>query len=168
MIGVLAAAERPDLFERLVLVGPSPRYVDDDDYRGGFSRGEIDELLETMDGNYLGWSRHIAPVIMGSARAARSWGRSSRPASAGPIPPSPATSPAPRSSPTTARTCAGRHAGPGRPVSRRRDRAVEVGAYVHEHLRGSELALLDATGHCPNLSAPGAADRGHRPYLATA
>ena len=48
-----------------MLVGPSPRYVDDDGYRGGFSAAEIDELLETMDANYLGWSRHIAPVIMG-------------------------------------------------------------------------------------------------------
>src|SRR3954447_1130938 len=65
MIGALAAAERPELFDRLVLVGPSPRYIDDDGYRGGFGAGEIDELLETMDGNYLGWSQHIAPVVMG-------------------------------------------------------------------------------------------------------
>ena len=67
MIGVLAAARRPELFDRLVLVGPSPRYVDDGDYRGGFSAAEIDELLATMDDNYLGWSAFIAPVIMGNA-----------------------------------------------------------------------------------------------------
>ena len=66
MIGVLAAVDRPERFERLVLVCPSPRYIDDGDYRGGFSQAEIDELLETMDGNYLGWSVHIAPVIMGA------------------------------------------------------------------------------------------------------
>ncbi len=57
MIGVLAAARRPELFDRLVLVGPSPRYVDDDGYRGGFSAAEIDELLETMDDNYLAGPR---------------------------------------------------------------------------------------------------------------
>ena len=65
MIGVLAAVARPERFDRLVLVCPSPRYIDDEGYRGGFSQAEIDELLETMDGNYLGWSAHIAPVIMG-------------------------------------------------------------------------------------------------------
>ena len=59
MIGVLAATRRPELFDRLVLVCPSPRYIDDEGYRGGFSKAEIDELLETMDGNYLGWSRYI-------------------------------------------------------------------------------------------------------------
>jgi sigma-B regulation protein RsbQ len=66
MIGLLAAAHRPELFDRLVLVGPSPRYVDDDGYRGGFSAAEISELLATMDGNYLGWSQSVAPMIVGN------------------------------------------------------------------------------------------------------
>ncbi len=61
MIGVLAAARRPELFDRLVLVGPSPRYVDDGDYRGGFSAAEIDELLATMDDNYLAGPRSSRP-----------------------------------------------------------------------------------------------------------
>ena len=65
VIGVLAAVERPDLFDRLVRVRPSPRYIDDEGYRGGFSRTEIEELLHTMDGNYLGWAVQIAPVIIG-------------------------------------------------------------------------------------------------------
>jgi sigma-B regulation protein RsbQ len=67
MIGVLAAAAAPERFARLVLVGPSPRYIDDGDYTGGFSRGDIDELLDTLDSNYLGWSSTMAPVIMGNA-----------------------------------------------------------------------------------------------------
>ena len=67
MIGVLAAdARSPERFGRLVLVGPSPRYIDDDGYVGGFTREDIDELLESLDSNYLGWSSAMAPVIMGN------------------------------------------------------------------------------------------------------
>ena len=64
MIGVLAAIERPDLFEALVLVGPTARYIDDGSYVGGFSEADIDALLESMESNYLGWSHAMAPVIM--------------------------------------------------------------------------------------------------------
>ena len=67
MIGVLAAAERPDLFRRLVLVGPSARYIDDGDYRGGFSRADVEDMLRAMDSNYLGWSAMMAPAITGNA-----------------------------------------------------------------------------------------------------
>ena len=66
MIGVLAAVEEPERFAALVLVGPSPRYIDDDDYVGGFTREDIDELLESLESNYLGWSSAMAPVIMGN------------------------------------------------------------------------------------------------------
>src|SRR6202167_2374602 len=66
MIGVLAAIREPDRFAKLILLGPSPRYVDDGGYRGGFSRADIDELLESLDSNYLGWSAAMAPVIMGN------------------------------------------------------------------------------------------------------
>jgi sigma-B regulation protein RsbQ len=154
MIGVLAAAERPDLFERLVLVGPSPRYIDDGDYRGGFSAGEIDELLETMDGNYLGWSRHIAPVIMGAPQQpelgeelAASFCRTD---------PAIARHFARTTFLSDNRQDLQRVATPALVVQCRDDviAPVEVGRYVHEHLRASEFALLDATGHCPNLSAP--------------
>jgi sigma-B regulation protein RsbQ len=154
MIGVLAAVRRPELFDRLVLVGPSPRYIDDDGYRGGFSKEEIDELLETMDGNYLGWSQHIAPVIMGVPQ---------RPELGEEL-----TNSFCRSDPAIARHFARttflsdnredlqRIDTPALVVQCREDviAPLEVGRYVHEHLRGSEFALLDATGHCPNLSAP--------------
>src|SRR6185312_3515023 len=66
MIGVLAAVEEPDRFDKLILVGPSPRYIDDGDYTGGFSREDIDGLLDSLDSNYLGWSSAMAPVIMGN------------------------------------------------------------------------------------------------------
>jgi len=66
MVGVLAAIREPDRFSKLVLVGPSPRYLDDADYVGGFGRDDIDELLRSLESNYLGWSSAMAPVIMGN------------------------------------------------------------------------------------------------------
>lgn len=168
MIGALAAADRPELFDRLVLVGPSPRYIDDDGYRGGFGRDEIDELLETMDGNYLGWSQHIAPVIMG-------------------VPDRPdlgeeLTSSFCRTDPAIAKRFARttflsdnradlpRVSTPSLVVQCRDDviAPVEVGQYVHAHLPRSELVLLDVTGHCPNLSAPDQLVEAMTRYLAAA
>lgn len=66
MMGVLAAWPRPEAFTKLVLVAPSPRYIDDGNNRGGFSRADIDDLLDSLDSNYLGWSQAIAPTIMGA------------------------------------------------------------------------------------------------------
>ena len=154
MIGALAAAERPELFDRLVLVGPSPRYLDDEGYRGGFSAQEIDELLETMDDNYLGWSAHIAPVIMGVP---------DRPELGEEL-----TSSFCRTDPAIARRFARttflsdnrddlpRVRTPALVVQCRDDAIapLEVGRYVADRLPNSELVVLDATGHCPNLSAP--------------
>lgn len=165
-IGLLAAAERPELFDRLVLVGPSPRYTDDEGYRGGFRPEEIDELLETMDGNYLGWSQYIAPVIMGAperpelgAELTRSFCR---------------TDPgiARRFARTTFlsdnRADLARVRTPSLVVQCRDDpiAPVEVGTYVHEHLEGSDMVVLDVTGHCPNLSAPGQLVDAMTSYLA--
>lgn len=65
MIGVLASIQRPKLFEKLILIGPSPCYIDQDDYKGGFSRQDIEDMIHTLESNYLGWSSHITPVITG-------------------------------------------------------------------------------------------------------
>jgi sigma-B regulation protein RsbQ len=67
MIGALAAIRRPELFANLVMVGPSPRYINDASYAGGFERQEIDGLLEMLDANYLGWASTMAPAIMGNS-----------------------------------------------------------------------------------------------------
>jgi sigma-B regulation protein RsbQ len=168
VIGLLAAAGRPELFERLVLVGPSPRYIDDEGYRGGFSAAEIEELLETMDGNYLGWSQYIAPVIMGVPQ---------RPELGQEL-----ASSFCRADPAIARHFARttflsdnrkdleRVTTPALVVQCRDDVIApqEVGEYVHAHLSGSELVLLDATGHCPNLSAPGLLVDAMKSYLMAA
>ncbi|HKG08762.1 MAG TPA: alpha/beta hydrolase, partial [Pedobacter sp.] len=67
MIGLLAAVERPELFSKLIFLGPSPRYLNDGDYFGGFEREDLDDLFMMMDNNYLGWSRALAPSIMGNS-----------------------------------------------------------------------------------------------------
>jgi sigma-B regulation protein RsbQ len=156
MIGVLAAAAEPAPFGGLVLLTPSPRYVDDGDYHGGFSRSDIDELLVSMESNYLGWSRAMAPNIMGTP---------DRPELEGEL-----TDSFCRTDPDRAlvfarttflsdnRADLSRVSVPTLIVECAHDTLAprEVGAYVHEHIAGSELVTLDATGHCPHLSAPDA------------
>ena len=154
MIGVLAAAARPELFSALVLVGPSPRYVDDDGYVGGFSRRDIDELLASLDSNYLGWSSAIAPVIMG---------RPDRPDLSQELEDSFC-----RADPEIAR----RFAHVTFLSDNRADLAhvhtptlvvqctndviapVAVGQFVRDQIPNATMVLLEATGHCPHLSAP--------------
>jgi sigma-B regulation protein RsbQ len=154
MIGALAAAEEPDRFGSLVLVGPSPRYIDDEDYVGGFTREDIEGLLEAMDSNYLGWSSQMAPVIMGNE---------DRPELGEEL-----TNSFCRADPDIARQFArvtflsdnredlSRVATPSLILQCSRDAIAPepVGAYVHSRLPQSRLVHLSATGHCPNLSAP--------------
>lgn len=154
MIGVLAAKKAPELFDDLVLVGPSPRYVDDGDYVGGFSEGQIHELLDFLDSNHMGWSQAMAPVIMGNA---------DRPELGKEL-----TNSFCRTDPEIAK----RFARTTFLSDNRADldgvtaRALvlqcsedviaprAVGEYVHRKLPNSRLVLMKATGHCPNLSAP--------------
>jgi sigma-B regulation protein RsbQ len=154
MIGALAAAEEPERFGRLVLVGPSPRYIDDEGYVGGFTREDIEGLLDSMDSNYLGWSSQMAPVIMGNE---------DRPELGEEL-----TNSFCRADPDIARQFArvtflsdnredlDRVATPTLVLQCSRDAIAPepVGAYVHSRLPDSELVQLSATGHCPNLSAP--------------
>jgi sigma-B regulation protein RsbQ len=154
MIGLLAAAEEPGRFDRLVMVGPSPRYLDDEDYVGGFTRHDIDGLLESLDSNYLGWSAAMAPVIMGNPE---------RPELGAEL-----TNSFCRTDPAIARQFAHvtflsdnrddlRRVDVPTLVLQCRDDVIaplEVGEYVQRELPNAELVILDATGHCPNLSAP--------------
>jgi sigma-B regulation protein RsbQ len=154
MIGVLATAAAPERFGGLVLLTPSPRYVDADGYRGGFSRADIDELLDSLESNYLGWSQAMAPVIMGTPE---------RPELDQEL-----TESFCRTDPARAlvfarttffsdnRADLPRVTVPTLVIECARDTLAprEVGTYVHEHIAGSQLVTLDATGHCPHLSAP--------------
>jgi sigma-B regulation protein RsbQ len=165
MIGVLAAKQRPELFAGLVLVSPSPRYIDDAKYRGGFTDTDIAELLDSLDSNYLGWSAQLAPAIMGNP---------DRPELGAEL-----TESFCRTDPEIARQFA--HvtflsdnrsdladvATPSLVLQCTRDiiAPVEVGEYVRSHLPDAELVMLDATGHCPNLSAPEATTAAIRGFL---
>jgi sigma-B regulation protein RsbQ len=154
VIGVLAAIKEPERFDRLVLVGPSPRYVDDVDYVGGFSREDIDGLLELQDRNYLGWSSAMAATIMGNP---------DRPELAEELANSFC-----RTDPEIAKQFAAvtflsdnradlpKVTTPSLVLQCREDvvAPVAVGEYVHRHLPNSRLVVLDAVGHCPHLSAP--------------
>lgn len=154
MIGVLAATREPDRFAALVLVAPSPRYIDDEGYAGGFAETDIEELLASLDRNYLGWSSIMAPVIMGNA---------DRPELGAEL-----TASFCRTDPEVAKRFARATflsdnradlAGVKLPtlVLQCSDDPIasdSVGAYVHAQIPGSRLVKLEATGHCPNLSAP--------------
>jgi sigma-B regulation protein RsbQ len=167
MIGVLAAACEPELFGALVLIGPSPRYVDDGDYVGGFTRADIDGLLDSMDSNYMGWSERIAPVIMGNP---------DRPELGNEL-----TGSFCRADPEIARHFArvtflsdnradlARVATPSLVLQCADDVIAPdvVGSYVHGHLPSSRLVKLRATGHCPNLSAPQETAAAIRAFLGT-
>ncbi len=154
MVGVLAAAAAPERFGALVLIGPSPRYVNEAEYVGGFTDEDIDGLLASLDSNYLGWSSAMAPVIMGNPdrpelgseltasfcrtdpeiqkRFARATFLSDNRKDLGRV-----------KVPTLVLQCSDDVIAPD-----------AVGQYVHERIAGSAFVKLRATGHCPNLSAP--------------
>jgi sigma-B regulation protein RsbQ len=154
MIGALAAIAEPERFAKLVFVGPSPRYIDDGSYVGGFAEEDIVELLDSLESNYLGWSSAMAPVIMGNPdrpelgeeltvsfcqtdpeiarRFARVTFLSDNRADLTRV-----------TTPTLILQCTNDVIAP-----------LAVGEYVRDAMPNSTLVLLEATGHCPNLSAP--------------
>ncbi|MER6163814.1 alpha/beta fold hydrolase [Streptomyces violaceorubidus] len=154
MAGVLAARTAPERIGSLVMVTPSPRYIDEDGYRGGFTVADIEELLASLDSNYLGWSSAMAPVIMGNpdrpelgqeltdsfcatdpamARVfARTTFLSDNRADLDGV-----------TVPTLVLECAEDAIAPR-----------GVGSFVRSRIPGARLVTLDATGHCPQLSAP--------------
>lgn len=156
MIGALAAIEAPKIFADLVMVGPSPRYINDGDYQGGFSAEQIEELLESLADNHMGWSAAMAPAIMGNPdrselgeELANSFCRTD-PEIAKQFARATFTSDNRADLPkVTARTL----------ILQSSDDIIadeRVGEYVHLAIAGSRIVHLKASGHCPNLSAPAA------------
>lgn len=154
MMGVLAVTEDPTRFAKLVLLTPSPRYVDDTGYRGGFTRADIDDLLDSLESNYLGWSRAMAPTVMAhpdrpelTEELAESFCRTD---------PARALVFARATFLSDNRADLSRVDVPTLVIECAHDALAprEVGAYVHGQIRGSTLVTLDTTGHCPHLSAP--------------
>jgi sigma-B regulation protein RsbQ len=168
MVGILAAIREPSLFDQLVLVGPSPRYINDAAYVGGFERKDIEELLDTMDKNYIGWANFLAPAIMKNP---------DHPELAAEL-----TASFCSTDPVIAR----RFAEATFFADNRQDLAKvrvpslilqcaediiapsAVGEYMHRELPDSTLHLMNATGHCPHMSHPEETIEAIRSYLSTA
>ena len=154
IIGIIASIQAPEFFKSLILVGPSPSYINDGDYIGGFSKQQIDELLASLENNHLGWSMAMAPVIMGNPERkelaeelsnsfcrtdpaiakqfARTTFFSDRREILSQV-----------NIPTLVLQCSNDVIAP-----------ESVGIYTHQKIKSSKLVLMRATGHCPNLSAP--------------
>ncbi len=154
MIAVIAARKRPELFSKLILIGPSPRYINDESYTGGFTKEDIDELVATLDSNFLGWSSFITPVITGN-------------------PDKPEVAEELKNSFCRMNPEIAKHFAKVTFLSDNREdlpqvstpslviqcdpdaiSPIVVGKYVHDNLPDSEFALLKTSGHCPHLTAP--------------
>lgn len=166
VIGILAAIKEPQRFSQLILVGPSPRYVNDlPDYVGGFERSDIEGLLEMMDKNYIGWASFLAPNVMQNPEYPE------------------LTEELERSFCSTDPRVARQFAKVTFLSDNRKDLAdvetpclilqcsedmiapLEVGTYLHRNLKGSTLCVMEATGHCPHMSHPRETIRRIREYL---
>jgi len=166
MIGMLATIAAPQRFTAQVMIGPSPSYINDGEYVGGFSHDDIRELLDAMDDNFLTWSQSLAPAIMGAPN---------RPDLRDEL-----TASFCRNDPDIAR-----HFASVTFLSDHRDDVPKssvpalilqcsddliapraVGEWLHRHLRPSTLALIENVGHCPHMSAPTASSRAIDAFLA--
>jgi sigma-B regulation protein RsbQ len=165
MIGMLATIKAPGRFAAQVMVSPSPSYIDDGDYVGGFSRADIDELLDTMDANYLGWSGTMGPAIMGApdqpqlgAELANRFCRND---------PGIARHFAKVTFLSDHRSDVPRSATPALILQCSDDMIAprKVGEYLHKHLPNSSLQIIDNVGHCPHMSAPTASSDAINAFL---
>jgi sigma-B regulation protein RsbQ len=154
MVGVLAGIAEPERFSAQVMIGPSPSYINDGDYVGGFTREDINSLLDTLDSNYLGWASAMAPTIMGAP---------DRPELGQEL-----TNSFCQTDPAIAKHFARvTFLSDNRAdISKLQTRSLilqcsddliaprAVGEYMHRVMRNSTLRYIDNIGHCPHLSAP--------------
>jgi sigma-B regulation protein RsbQ len=167
MVAVLAANREPARFSDLILVSPSPRYIDDPpDYRGGFSRSDVDGLLEMMELNAMGWAAFLAPIVMGNPD--RPELTADLKATFCSIDPLMAREFARVTFLADNRADLDRVTTPSLIIQCTRDAVapVEVGQYLHARLAGSRLEYVDAVGHCPHVSHPSETVGVIREYLA--
>lgn len=167
MIAALAANLEPSRFAKLIMIGPSARYINDEGYVGGFNKEDIDDLMDALDSNYLGWAANMAPVIMGNPDKPELGEELSNSFC--------------RTNPEIAKHFAkvtflsdNRKdlkfvAVPTLVLQCTQDiiAPLEVGHYVNDNLQNSEIQILNATGHCPNLSAPEETTLAIKKYLAS-
>lgn len=165
MIGALAAIEQPDRFESLVMIGPSPCYINSEEYIGGFARKDIEGLLSLLESNHLGWSATMAPLIMGN-------------------PESPELATELEESFCRTNPFFAQHFARATFLSDNREdlpkvptrtlvlqcqsdivAPISVGEYTHRCLPNSQYVLMNATGHCAHMSAPGEVIREMKSFL---
>jgi len=166
IIGILASLKEPEYFSKLILVGPSPRYINDlPDYVGGFERKDIEELLSTMESNYIGWANFLAPAIMKNEE---------KPELAGELSDSFCST-----DPVIAKRFAEatffsdnredlkkvRHPSLIMQCSEDIIAPNAVGEYLERNIPNSTLRVMKATGHCPHMSAPGETIEIMKAYL---
>ena len=154
MTGLLAAIEQPGYFQKLIMIGPSPCYINDDGYKGGFERKDIESLLETMEKNYIGWANFLAPAIMGNQE---------RPQLSGEL-----TESFCSTDPVIARQFAQATFFSDNREDLKKLKIpslllqcsddmiapLEVGMYLSKNLPNSTLRIMKASGHCPHMSEP--------------
>jgi sigma-B regulation protein RsbQ len=167
MIGVLAAIAEPQVFTAQVMIGPSPCYINDADYVGGFAREDINSLLDTLDSNYLGWASTMAPTIMGAP---------DRPELGQEL-----TNSFCQTDPEIAKHFARvTFLSDNRadlPKLQTRTLILQctddiiapcaVGDYMHRAISNSTLKHIENIGHCPHLSAPGAITNAINEFLSS-
>jgi sigma-B regulation protein RsbQ len=167
MIGLLAAIEEPRYFSRLIMIGPSPCYINDGDYKGGFEKEDIEGLLETMDKNYIGWANFLAPNIMGNK---------DRPYLGEEL-----TQSFCSTDPVIARQFAEATFFSNNRADLKKNKIpalilqcsediiapLEVGEYLSRQLPASMLRVMKATGHCPHMSEPQETIQLMKEYLST-
>ncbi|WJG09202.1 alpha/beta hydrolase [Aliiglaciecola sp. LCG003] len=166
-IGLLASVQAPEKFKCQIMIGPSPCYINDGDYIGGFSRADVEELCDTIDSNYLGWSSSMAPAIMGAP---------DQPELGVEL-----TNSFCRTDPEIAK-----HFARVTFLSDHRDALAKsttpalilqcsddfiapctVGQYMHDTMADAELCIIDNVGHCPHLSSPDASTKAIENYLSS-
>jgi len=165
-IGLLAAIARPALFDRLVLLGPSPCFLNDPPgYQGGFEREDLEGLIGLMEQNYIGWANHLAPVVAGEGGGSSVSGELSDSFCS--------TDPVVAKAFAQATFFADNRADlprvrcPSLILQHRHDNLapLSVGDYLHAHLAGSRLQVLDVAGHCAHMSHPGLVIDAMRGFL---
>lgn len=152
MIGALAAIERPDLMKNLIMIGPSPHYLNEPGYEGGFDKADIEGMLEMMEVDFNKWAEFLAPLVMQNQERPRLIEDFERVLCS--------------NDPVIARRFAKatfladvrgeleKVKVPTLILQTREDAIAPqaVGEYVHGEIPDSEFKLMDATGHNPHMS----------------
>jgi sigma-B regulation protein RsbQ len=165
MIGALASIDRPEHFASLTMIGPSPCYINSEEYKGGMERTDVDGLLEALESNHVAWSAMMAPVIMGNPEAPELSGELE--ASFCRMDPFLASHFARVTFLSDNRADLAKVATKTLILQCRKDAiaGTSVGEYVHKCLPKSEFVMIEATGHCPHMSAPKEVIKALRKFL---